>query len=70
MKILTPINANNYTDFKLEGKTLVCKRGMFVVESIETDMGMGVKQQVQKVDNQVVGVFLHNNQETYIITEV
>ena len=33
MKVLLPLNENNYTDFNLVGKTLVCKRGMFEVEN-------------------------------------
>jgi hypothetical protein len=70
MKVLLPLNENNYTDFNLVGKTLVCKRGMFEVENKTIKMQMGVDQKVLMVDNQVVGVFLHNNKEVYLISEV
>lgn len=70
MKVLLPLNESNYSDFNLEGKTLVCKRGMFQVENKTIKMQMGVEQKVLMVDNQVVGVFLHNNNEVYLVSEV
>jgi hypothetical protein len=65
MKVLLPLTLGNHKDFNLEGKTLVYKNGMVVVNK-----DISVNGTVLRVNGEVLEVFLHNNEEVYLISEV
>lgn len=65
MKVLLPLTLGNYKDFNLVGKTLVYKKGMH-----EVILDTNINGTVLRVDGKVLEVFLHDNEEVYLISEV